>query len=571
MRLGIKTKLTLGMVFLFCIILLTGTIGGYYILRVSGESGEILVNNKESIGHASSMLRTLDEKGQDPGALATAFEKLLKAQEKNVTEPGEQELTAATRQAFENYLAGYSPETQAVAIRSNLYKIIDLNLDAITRKSDEAQLAAKNAISFLALIGTFCLLIALTFTVNFPGYIANPVKQLTASIKEIANRNYSQRLHFTSNDEFGELADAFNRMAQKLDEYEHMNLAEIVFEKKRIDTIIHNMRDGIIGLNEKKMVLFANPVACELLGMTEKELTGKSAADIAAISDLMRSRLPADSAGKPVKLVSHGKESYFSKEVLEVLTPATPGQDATFIGHVILMKDVTEFRELDAAKTNFIATISHELKTPIASIRMSARLLENDRTGKMNEEQKKMVEHIKEETQRLLKITGELLNLAQVETGKIQLSFRPVKPSEIIDYATGALRLQAGQKEVALAIDCSADLPPVHADLEKSAWVMVNLLSNAIRFSPVREKVTLQARREKDHVSFSVTDRGTGIDQKYQEKIFEKFFQVPGGRKSGTGLGLAISKEFIESQGGTIRVESDAVKGTTFTFTLPAL
>ncbi len=570
MRLRIKTKLTLGMVFLFCIILLTGTIGGYYILRVSGESGEILANNKESIGHASSMLRALDEKGQDPEALATIFEKLLEAQERNVTEPGEQELTAATRQAFENYLAGYSPENQAVAIRSNLYKIIDLNLDAITRKSDEAQLAAKNAISFLTLIGTFCLLIALTFTVNFPGYIANPVKQLTASIKEIANRNYSQRLHFTSNDEFGELADAFNKMAQKLDEYEHMNLAEIVFEKKRIDTIIHNMRDGIIGLNEKKMVLFANPVACELLGMTEKELTGKFAADIAAISDLVRSRLPADSAGKPVKLVSHGKESYFSKEVLEVLTPATPGQDATFIGHVILMKDVTEFRELDAAKTNFIATISHELKTPIASIRMSARLLEDDRTGKMNEEQKKMVEHIKEETQRLLKITGELLNLAQVETGKIQLSFRPVKPSEIIDYATAALRLQAGQKEVALAIDCPADLPPVHADLEKSAWVMVNLLSNAIRYSPVREKVTLQARREKDHVSFSVTDRGTGIDQKYQEKVFEKFFQVPGGRKSGTGLGLAISKEFIESQGGTIRVESDAVKGTTFTFTLPA-
>jgi signal transduction histidine kinase len=223
---------------------------------------------------------------------------------------------------------------------------------------------------------------------------------------------------------------------------------------------------------------------------------------------------------------------------------------------------------LDFAKTNFIATISHELKTPISSIKLSLQLLEKAETGVINEVQKQLLEGIKEDSQRLLKITGELLELSQLETGNIQLNIEKSNPYEIINYATEAIKVQAEQKQIEIVLDADDNLPDIKADSEKTAWVLINFLTNAITYSTENSKIIVKLKNENNQVVFQVIDTGKGIDNRYKTKVFDKYFQVPGSDKSGTGLGLAISKEFIEAQNGTIGVESELGLGSTFYFKL---
>ena len=204
---------------------------------------------------------------------------------------------------------------------------------------------------------------------------------------------------------------------------------------------------------------------------------------------------------------------------------------------------------------------------------MSLKLLENERIGPLNEEQKHLLNQIQDDSQRLLSITGELLDLSQVETGKIQLNFSSIHPQEVIKAATEALLFSAEQKQIELHCQIPTDLPAIQADLDKTMWVLMNFLSNAIRYSPEKSTITVEAQVSIDqkHVLFSVQDFGKGIESKYQQRIFDRYFQVPnnGQSKSGTGLGLAISKEFIEAQKGSIGVESELGNGSRFWFQLP--
>jgi NtrC-family two-component system sensor histidine kinase KinB len=268
---------------------------------------------------------------------------------------------------------------------------------------------------------------------------------------------------------------------------------------------------------------------------------------------------------KPIKIYANDKESYFERDIQHITIVPTGESEPKTIGHVILLRNVTEYKELDFAKTNFIATISHEFKTPIAAIKMSLQLLENEQIGKLNDEQKNLLESIKDDATRLLKITGELLNMTQVESGNIQLAILPVNPRDILQYAINATKTQAEQKQVRFEIDCPDEVSKIQADSEKTAWVITNLISNAIRYSYDNSSISLIIRDTPDQVTISVKDTGQGIAPQYKDKIFDRYFRVPGTQKEGTGLGLAISKEFIEAQGGKIKVDSEFGAGSTFT------
>lgn len=238
------------------------------------------------------------------------------------------------------------------------------------------------------------------------------------------------------------------------------------------------------------------------------------------------------------------------------------------IGYVIILRNITEYKALDFAKTNFISTVSHEFKTPISSIKMSLQLLENERVGSINREQKNLIESIKDDANRLLNTTSELLNITQVETGKIQLSIIPIEPKIVLEYAINANKTQAEQKQITIKTDIPENLPMVVADSEKTAWVLINLLSNAILYSHENSTINLSISVDNQYVKFMVKDAGQGIASQYKDKVFDRYFRVPGTKKEGTGLGLAISKEFIEAQGGQISVESDFGAGSLFTVTL---
>ena len=552
----LKTKLSLGLSFLFAVILAFGILGFYFINRLSNDASMVLKNNHESLVYSNNMMKALEEIPTKKDAFRL-FEDNLKKQEGNITEPGEKESTEKLRKNFTELQAVPSDSSNYPQLRQSLQLINDLNQDAIFRKNEIAQKTAAEARYWLTIIFTLLLIISITFIYNFPAVISNPVTRLSEGIREIANKNYKQRIFLEQKDEFGELANAFNSMAEKLDEYEHSNLAKIKFEKSRIETIINQMKDGIIGLDEKKHILFVNVVSEKILGLKESDIIGKYAADIAIQNDLMRTLLKEETK-KELKIYADEKESFFNKDVIDVMA------NAEVIGQVIVLRNVTPYHELNEAKTNFIATVSHELKTPIASIQLSLQLLENSQTGQLNTEQQLLLNGIKDDTGRLLKITGELLNISQVDSGKIQLTVIASDAKEIIKYAINANNTAAEQKNIQLSITIPEELPMVLIDSEKTAWVITNLLSNAIRYSHDNSTVFLRVSRVDKKIHFSVKDTGQGIAPQYKDKIFDRYFRIPGSHKDGTGLGLAICKEFIEAQGGEIIVESDYGTGSTF-------
>lgn len=225
-------------------------------------------------------------------------------------------------------------------------------------------------------------------------------------------------------------------------------------------------------------------------------------------------------------------------------------------------------QEKDEAKTQFIATISHELKTPISSIKMAGRLLQDERVGNLNKEQEELVGQVAEDADRLLRITGELLHLTQAETGHMQLQIAPADPQAIVGAAVKAVAFQARQKYIQIITDVPEGVQ-VTADADKASWVLINYLTNAIRHSPENGVVTVTVQPG-SAVSFVVRDQGPGIEARYLPRLFDKYFRIPGNREdNGSGLGLAISKEFIEAQGGTVAVWSQPGYGSAFSFELP--
>ena len=570
----IKTKLTLGVGLLFLMIIILSLVAARYINVLKNDTENILVDNYNTLEYSRNMLMALDQAQQSTKALL-AFEDNLNKQRQNVTEIGEREATDAISDHLIQLKKTPSEMRLHQVIRKDITELMRLNMEAIQRKSEIAQETARSANLWIVMTGTLCFLFAFTLLVNLPSNIANPIKELTESIKEIAAKNYSQRVHFGSKNEFGELAGSFNTMAEKLEEYDSSNLSKILFEKKRIETLINNMHEPVLGLDEHKKVLFANDEVLKISGLLAEDIIGKPAVEVALHNDLIRSLVQGlvsqkndMEKEKPLKIYADNKESYFEKEIVDITITPTGEKEKIFIGQVIVLKNITPFKELDFAKTNFIATVSHELKTPISSIKMSVQLLENKQTGEVNEEQKQLIDSIKDDSNRLLKITGELLNLSQVETGNIQLNIQQGSPYKILQYAMEAVRIQAEQKQIQLVPEVDENLPEVKADTEKTAWVLINFLTNAIRYSLEESKIVIGVKKELTGVLFSVKDEGKGIESRYREKIFDRYFQVPGSAKTGTGLGLAISKEFIEAQGGRIGVDSEIGMGSTFYFNL---
>ncbi|MBS1595256.1 MAG: HAMP domain-containing protein [Bacteroidetes bacterium] len=556
----IKTKIRLSLLFLLALILLLAVTGSFYINRLADISSAILKDNYESIQYTKNMIQALDEGDSD---LAIAkFEKNLVAEENNITEVGEKDIAIETRQLFEKYKKGHRDVQTESILRQKILEVQDLNMQAILRKNQSSTNTTKRIFAYITILGTLCFLISFTFVINFPGMIADPIQELTRGIRDISGRNYSSRLNFTSHDEFGEVAEAFNAMAVRLDAYENSNLKKLMTEKKRIEAIISNFKDAVIGLDEHGHVLFANPIALGVLGMHESDIIGKYAADVAVYNDLLRTLLQTDEQEKFIKIFADDKESYFVKEKLEI------DNDGVHIGSVIILRNITRFQELDAAKTNFIATISHELKTPISSLKLSLKLLADSRIGALNEEQRKLVDTMNEDSLRLLKITGELLDMTQVESGNINLNIRKVKPEEIVEQAIRPAQNLADSKGISLETDIVPDIPEVNADLEKSSWVLLNFLTNAIRFAPEHSRIHISVVPKNSAVEFSVSDSGPGIQEIYLGKVFERYFQIPGTAGKGTGMGLAISKDIIEKQNGTIGAVSEYGNGSRFWFLL---
>lgn len=454
--------------------------------------------------------------------------------------------------------------------------VVNLQLLTATDPDSPAALPAlERALLWISVTGGICVLTGLVLLFWLPRSISRPILELKQGILEIANHNYEKRLDMKSSEEFREVADSFNRMAERLTEYRASTLADILSAKKFLEAIVNSINEPIIGLNTEREILFINNEALNVLNLKRENVIRQSAEELSLKNDLLRRLIrelvsPGDKK-EPLKIYADNKESYFKAAYIPINNTNADKDEPHKLGDVILLKNITEFKELDSAKTTFISTISHELKTPISAIMMSLQLLEDKRVGTLNEEQEQLSKSIKDSSQRLLEITGELLNMTQVEAGKLQMMPKITKPIELIEYAINANQVQADKFNIQIEVEYPEEkIGKLFVDSEKIAWVLTNLLSNAIRYSRENGRVVIGAQQEGDQIELYVQDFGKGIDPRYHQSIFDRYFRVPGTKVQGSGLGLSISKDFVEAHGGTLTVESELGKGSRFVIRLRA-
>ena len=446
-----------------------------------------------------------------------------------------------------------------------------VNLQILTATEPDSPAAMpglERALLWVSVTGGICILTGLFLLFWLPRSISRPIKELKQGILEIANHNYEKRLEMKGNEEFREVADSFNRMAERLTEYRASTLADILAAKKFLEAIVNSINEPIIGLNTEREILFINNEALNVLNLKRENVIRKSAEELSLKNDLLRRLIrelvTPGNKEEPLKIYADNKESYFKASYIEIDNTNHDSEEPEKLGHVIILKNITEFKELDSAKTTFISTISHELKTPISAIMMSLQLLEDRRIGSLNKEQEQLSQSIKENGERLLNITGELLNMTQVEAGKLQLMPKITRPIELIEYAIKANQVQADKFNIHIEVDYDENTKKLFVDSEKIAWVLTNLVSNAIRYSKENGRVIIGTHQDGNMVEIYVQDFGKGIDPRYHQSIFDRYFRVPGTKVQGSGLGLSISKDFVEAHGGTLSVESELGKGSRF-------
>ncbi|GIV31905.1 MAG: PAS domain-containing sensor histidine kinase [Saprospiraceae bacterium] len=599
--LKLRTKLTAGMAVILLCFTFLGILGGYYVQRTSNNLILLLNDNYTTLQYTNIMSQAVNDffwavnmqgaatslKRLELEKAFGQFELYFNLLSKKVGSDAEQKLLDELRTDYEitkNSLremvdSGELPFDMHLKRRyilSLLQNLYDLNTSIIEKRTREANDLANRVTLYLIVAAFFFLLFASFATTYFPQYITEPIETMTESIRQIARKNYQTRLVINRRDELGTMAHSFNIMAEKLEEYESINVKQILTEKQRTETIISRMNEAIIGLDDHKRVLFVNPPALALAGMSESEIIGQPAQALAEKSEFLQNvfrevlqdQVP-DNLSLPAISVDHqGKRQYYNKDLLKV-QDTSDADGATNVGYIVILKNVTELKEADLAKTNFMATLSHELKTPISAIDMSLKLLEDRRIGSLNAEQKELATTIRQNTSRLLKMINEILEISKIETGKLQIQKERTDAEFLIRKALDNVKAFVFEKKLDVNQYIEPDLPTLHVDIPKTTAVLVNLLTNAVRYSPPRSSIEISVVRHNGMVEFAIKDHGPGISEEEQKKLFQPYRRAQGDKTKGTGLGLAISKEFVEAQGGKIWMESQPGKGSVFGFNIP--
>jgi PAS domain S-box-containing protein len=354
-----------------------------------------------------------------------------------------------------------------------------------------------------------------------------------------------------------------------------LNIGKILSEKQKSEAIVESISDGLIMTDVEQNILHVNNVVAGLFGFPEEAAIGRPVASVilddrilALIRETTMNEVePPARQAQFLQYTRNGVDAFFRPKV----TPMRDGNGRLY-AVLTLLQDITQFKELDRLKSDFIATVSHEFRTPVTSINMSVDILDNELLGPLTPKQKELVSSAKEDCYRLTKLARELLQLSKLESGRLKL--RPVELDvrSVVDATLRPLQIQFQEKGVRLEVEVAPDLPVLVADEQQVTWVITNLVTNSLKYTPAEGAVMVRAVRVGEAIQFEVRDTGIGIAPEYLRIIFDKFVQVRQGTDAtpgSVGLGLAIAKEIVEMYGGRIWVESVVGKGSVFSFTLP--
>jgi two-component system phosphate regulon sensor histidine kinase PhoR len=402
--------------------------------------------------------------------------------------------------------------------------------------------------------------IAVLLTILIASQTTRPIRELTKASDRMASGDLDIHLTIPADDDIGQLSRALNRMATQL----RTEVEALQTERGKLTAILQQMTDGLIMVDHLGIVQMINPAAEGMFGVANGQAVGQS------IAGALRQH-------QIVELWQHTKERReVQSTTFEVRSGRTylqgiavPMQRELSGSTLLLFQNLTRQRYLETVRQDFISNISHELRTPLAALKALTETLQESALDDPPAA-RRFIQRMETEVDSLSQIVSELLELSRIESGRVPLNLRPTSPAKIIAPAVERLRLQAERAGLVVTVDCPEDLPLVLADPSRLEQVVVNLLHNAIKFTPSGGNIIIDAHMASDAVIFSVHDTGIGIAEDDLPRIFERFFKADRARSGGgTGLGLAISRHLVEAHGGKIWVESIEGKGSTFSFSIP--
>ena len=600
--LGIRQKLSLGFGGLLIIILIIGVQSIIQLARLGESIDVILRENYRSVIACQEMKEALER--MDSGILFTLlgysqegtdfirqneslFEKALRTELSNITLPGEGEKAYHVQNLFEKYrkvLRAVEDPKAPVAERQQVYmtqlfplfqeikttagQILDMNQQNMSDANDRARGKAASSRNYMYVLLVAGGVLAAGFVVFTGKWILRPIHRLIRSAEEIKNGNLDLVVPVESEDEVGRLSESFNAMAEGLREIRRSDQARLVRIQDSTQHTFNSLPDAVAILDLQGRVEVATESAKKVFGLKPgiqvQSLPLKWLADL--YDQVLQHARPLgpERHGTAIQHFDRGQERFFRPVAVPILDA-----EKQPTGVVMTLKDVTEQRHQDDLKRGVISTVSHQLKTPLTSMRMAIHLLLEEKVGPLNEKQAELLVAAREDSDRLHDILNNLLDISRIESGRVQMEFHAVSTQAMVLEAIEPFRIAAKDQGVAIEVELTEDLPQVWADKSRISHVFGNLLTNGLKHTPAGGKITVSAKPEDNGVRFSVADTGKGIPSQYLPRIFEQFFRVPDqSSESGAGLGLAIVKEIVEAHGGRVSADSSEGKGSTFSFTL---
>ena len=587
---SLRNHIRNGSLAMLVVALVLGALALPEVHQLGGAIRETLYRNYVSIDAAQHMhaaLWRVEVAMRDSNANAVLpasrdeFTRYIDIEEHDITEPGEAQLAADIDRRGRRLFAeiavapsGKAPSQEFAELRLRLDKLIAINRDAMFRADGRAakmgdRLTYEFAGALVLLLGFGAML---SWTLAWS--ISKPLDELADRLRSFSLRGPSARLGEQRLAELQAVASEFNKMAERLGRFEKLNVDRLIYEKSKTEAIIESLEDGIVLIDLEGVVTHINGVAAIILGVERDEALGCPFDDLNSnhphylrVRAALRSiaNQPLEAQRVEVDLYVRGRDHTY------VLKPVPLRQDdgASF-GTILILQDITFLRDKDRARTNLVATLSHELKTPLTSLALSVELLERGKQN-LDTKQREFLASISEDLGRIRALADDLLNLARGEAGAITVRSVPVDISELVRVVTRAFALQFEQKRVTLTTDVNV-IPRIRADAAKLSWVLSNLIANGLRYTESGGSVSISTGSHDGKVWLKVADTGPGIAPQIQDYLFERYAQWPvnGAGQGSAGLGLAIAKEIVEAHGGRIFVRSTVGTGTCFTIELPA-
>lgn len=596
---SLKTKIFIGYLIVVLILVIVTLWAINNFTNLSDSINNIMVENYRSIKACESMIESIER--QDSSILMMlngpteegrqkfreneqSFYKWLGRAEDNITIEGEAQIIEKIGEDYSSYINKFDEfYHQSVTnkwdyynkqllpmferIKIELRKLRALNQSTMVTAQKKANARADGAVISTSIISIIAIFVAIGFGLYLSGQILKPIKKLEEAIQRISERNFEQKIEVYSKDEIGKLADEFNKMIERLQEYEKINVSKLVTEKEKSEAIVNNITSPIIVTDNENRVVLLNESARELFNVREEgnnhilEVINNE-----ELFEIIKKNVETGDNTSTIDINQDNNEYHFrvSSSVVR-----NRNKEIQFV--VTLLEDVTKLKEIDNMKSEFVSTVSHEFRTPLTSMNMGLSMLLEEDIGPINDEQRQLLEAAYEDCERLNELVNDLLDLSKIESGKIKMEFDKADIEEIIRATIRPFIKQAEEKGINISsIDMSEKIY-AWADPNKISWVISNLIGNALRYTPEAGSIEVGASLKGRNVIIYVEDTGVGIPEEYQDKIFDKFVRANNNKdgNTGTGLGLAISREIIEAHNGEIWVESKEGKGSKFIFTIP--